>query len=114
MRLILLAARLLVLLLAFQLSGLDWMIVGSCCSSGDDCTGQTGDDPCNDCPPQCPKCDCSDIAFSLPPAREAVRFEPTVHPEWDPPVVWTPYEADAPRAPPQSSIFRPPKTRFAA
>ncbi len=105
---LLLVARLLVLYLALQVSGAGPALWGDCCSTDDDdCSGQTERErPCNDCPPGCPKCHCSPTPFSAPLPTETARLVPDPR---ERPVVWTPYEAEAPREAPLSSIFRPPK-----
>jgi hypothetical protein len=100
-------ARVLFLFMALQVPGVGPLLWGDCCSTDDDdCSGQTDRMPCNDCLPGCPKCHCAQVPFSVPPAVETERLDPSPR---APRVVWTPYEADVPREAPPSSIFRPPK-----
>ena len=101
------ASRLLFMIVVLQISGIGSLVISDCCSTDDDdCTTQTDQKPCNDCPPDCPKCHCNHVAFSVPPASEAsdlAVIERSLN------SVFTPYEADAPHALPPSSVFRPPR-----
>lgn len=107
-RVLLVIGRLLVLFLALHVSGVGPVLWGDCCSTdGDDCSGPTDRrQPCDDCPPGCPKCHCAPAPFSVPPAVETDSLD--LHLLGDR-VAWTPYEPDAPHEAPVSSIFRPPK-----
>jgi hypothetical protein len=100
-------SRLLMMIVALQISGVGSLVANDCCSTDeDDCSTQTDQKPCNDCPPDCPKCHCNHVAFSVPPATEASNLTAVEH---SLNAVFTPYEADAPRALPPSSVFRPPR-----
>jgi hypothetical protein len=100
-------SRLLLMLVALQISGIGSLVANDCCSTDeDDCSTQNDEKPCNDCPPDCPKCHCNHVAFSVPPASEGSRVDIARD---SLSAVFTPYEADAPRALPPSSVFRPPR-----
>ena len=109
-RVVRIVLRLLMLLVALQVSGIGSLVVSDCCSTDeDDCSTQTDQKPCNDCPPDCPKCHCNHVVFSVPPARAASNVAVI---ERSLSTVFTPYEADAPRALAPSSVFRPPRISF--
>jgi hypothetical protein len=103
------AVGVLVVLIAFQLSGLGAMAehlgrsaegtVG-CCS---DCPMEQDG---RDCPPGCPNCHCSHGSVGLPSAPEDAERMTALEARIEVP----PYEATVPRAPPGPGIYRPPRS----
>jgi hypothetical protein len=95
--------------IAIQFSGVAEAFASQCCSStADQCgDGQADDDgqPCQDCSPHCPQCRCTHGAFTTllapPPALvgEAMLQQTSDHA----------FDTQAPRAPPQPSLYRPPR-----
>jgi hypothetical protein len=75
-----------------------------------DCDSNGDDD--GDCPPGCPNCHCLHCGISSLPAR--VLGPVLEHAPRTTAIADVPYEADAPRAPPIDSPFRPPRTAQAA
>jgi len=107
---VLFVARLLILLASLQVSGLGALLVGDCCSTVDGCCTDDGDDkPCNDCPPDCPKCHCNHSSFSVARSFETSRLAAPSHV-----IVLAPYQETEPAEPPRSSLFRPPRTAVSA
>jgi len=112
-RLVLLATRVLVVLLALELGGAPGLIALDCCAlDADACGTEDSDPPCRDCPPECPFCHCVHGSLADAAPRTTVTLPPEAPNEGAP--VPRPYEADAPRAPPPSSIERPPKSPLLA
>ena len=102
------AARMLVLLLAMQLSGMSHSLVDSVlsftCSAEEhgDCSSE---EPGRDCPPGCPTCHHAHGGVGALPAEQDFALADCA-PQ---PVSFAPAEADAPPNPDLPAVFRPPK-----
>jgi hypothetical protein len=102
-------ARIVVALLAMQLSGFDHLATDLLIpldAMGDE-TDCPNEKPGHDCPPGCPGCHCAHGGIAVPPSSPRTAELPMLG---EPCLLrMRPAEADAPSAPALPSIFRPPR-----
>jgi len=105
--------RLLVLLVATELSGATHALIDAASSAGgtalhdDDCDDEAG----HECPPGCPNCHCThgarvSVAFSAPRVEVQLEEVPTLHDEGG----FVPLDGLPPKSADLARLYRPPRT----